>query len=149
MGLKLFKTSPDCKKCIHCTFRSWVHAIFSHYRTVFPQLGDNYAWKCSSDNFPHINICHHVWKAVRTTMQSNLGLQARGKGNEMEKNCRTNLSYSFRCFSNLLSRIGEQLNITVWFWKFSTHDDIYFVCGKMSDLDFYTQLFPNRGETVL
>ena len=38
---------------ISCTLRSWVHAIFSHYRTVSPTLGDNYASKCTSDSFPH------------------------------------------------------------------------------------------------
>ena len=35
------------------TLRSWVHEIFSQYRTVSPRLGDNYASKCSSDNFLH------------------------------------------------------------------------------------------------
>ena len=30
---------------------------------------------------------------------------------EMEKNCGTNLSHIFPCFSNLLPGIGEQLNI--------------------------------------
>ena len=40
-------------KCLCCTLRSWVHAIFWHYRTVSPRLGDIHASKCSSDNFPH------------------------------------------------------------------------------------------------
>ena len=42
--------------CICCTFRSWVHEIVSHYRTVSPRLGDNYASKFSSGNFPHTII---------------------------------------------------------------------------------------------
>ena len=42
----------------HClwmcfTLRSWVRDMFSHFRTVSPGLGDNYASKCSSDSFPH------------------------------------------------------------------------------------------------
>ena len=61
------------------------------------------------------NIYHHVWKTVRTTLQCIVGLQSRGEGHEMEKNCGTNLSHSFPCFSNLLPGIGEQQNIKVWF----------------------------------
>ena len=41
------------KNYLCCTLRSWVHDIFSHYRTVSPRLGDNCASKCCSDNFPH------------------------------------------------------------------------------------------------
>ena len=59
------------------------------------------------------NTFHHAWKTVRTTLQFIVGLQSRGEGHEMEKNCRTNLSNSFPCFSNLLRRIGEQQNIKV------------------------------------
>ena len=59
------------------------------------------------------NIHHNVWKTVRTSFQSNVGLQLQGEGHEMEKNCGTNLSHSFPCFSNLLPRIGEQQNIKV------------------------------------
>ena len=33
--------------------------------------------------------------------------------------------------------------------QFSTHDDVYFVRGKLSELHFYAKLSPNRGETVL
>ena len=57
----------------------------------------------------------------------------------MEKNYGTNLSHSFPCFSNLLPGIGE----------FSTHGDIYFVCGKLSELHFDAKLSPNPGGTVL
>ena len=32
------------------------------------------------------NIYHHVWKTVRTTLLSNVGLQSRGEGHEMENN---------------------------------------------------------------
>ena len=46
-----------------------------------------------------------------------------------KKNCGTNLSQSFPCFSNLLPGIGEQWNIKVWFWEFSTHSGIY-LCVK-------------------
>ena len=35
------------------TLRSWIHEIFSHDRTVSPRLGNNYALKCSFDNFTH------------------------------------------------------------------------------------------------
>ena len=31
------------------------------------------------------NIDHHVCKTVKTTLQSNVGLQSRGEGHEMEK----------------------------------------------------------------
>ena len=37
---------------ISCILRSWVHEIFMHSTTVSPQLGDNYASKCTSENFP-------------------------------------------------------------------------------------------------
>ena len=33
------------------------------------------------------NIHHHMWKTVRTTLQCIVGLQWRGEGHEMEKNC--------------------------------------------------------------
>ena len=36
-----------------CTLRSWVHEMFSHYRTVTPRLGDNSLSKCSSNSFSH------------------------------------------------------------------------------------------------
>ena len=73
------------------------------------------------------NIFHHVWKTVRTTLQSNVGLQLQGEGHEVEKNCGTNLSHSFSFFSNLFPGIEEPQNMKVWFLKFYTHDDIYFV----------------------
>ena len=38
---------------LSCTLRSWVHEMFIHSRTVSPRLGDNYASKFSSYNFPH------------------------------------------------------------------------------------------------
>ena len=53
------------------------------------------------------NIHHYVWKTVRTTLQCFVGLQLRGEGHEMEKNCWINMSHSFPCFSNLLPRIEE------------------------------------------
>ena len=43
-------------------------------------------------------------------------------------------------------RIAEPRNIKMWFWEFSTHGDISFVCGKLSELHFYTQLSPNLGD---
>ena len=43
-----------------------------------PRLEDNYASKCSSDNFPHTKR-HHAWKTVRTTWQFNVVLQLRGE----------------------------------------------------------------------
>ena len=61
------------------------------------------------------NIYHHVWKIVRTTLQCIVGLQSRGEGHEMEKNCGTNRSPGFLCFSNLLPGMGEQGNIKVLF----------------------------------
>ena len=80
------------------------------------------------------NIYHPVWKTIRTTLQSNVGFQSQRESHEMEKNCATNLSHYFPCFSNHLHGIGEQWNIKVWFWEFSTHDDIYFVFEKLSEL---------------
>ena len=58
---------------------------------------------------------------------------------------RKTLSHIFPCFLNLLPGIGKQQNI----WEFCTHDDIYFVCGKLSELHFDTQLSPNRGRLYL
>ena len=72
-----------------------------------------------------------------------------GEGHEIEKNCRTNLSHIFPCFSNLLPGIREQWNIKVRFWEFATHDDVYFVRGKLSELHLDTDLSPNWGENVL
>ena len=43
---------------------------------------------------------------------------------------RKTLSHSFPCFSNLLPGIGEKRSNKWWFWEFSMHRDIYFVCGK-------------------
>ena len=57
------------------------------------------------------NIPHHVWKTLRTTLQSNIVLQSLGEGHELK----TNLSHSVPCFSNLLPGIGERRNIKVWF----------------------------------
>ena len=61
------------------------------------------------------NIYHHVWKTVRTTLQSKVGLQSPGEGHEMEQKCGTNLFHSFPCFSKLLPGIGEEQNIKVLF----------------------------------
>ena len=125
-----------------CTLRSLVHEIFSHYRTVSPRLGDHYASKCSSDNFPHTKhillcvencqnyIAMHRWSPI-----------ARWRSWNWDKLCD-----SFPCFSNLLPVIGEQQNIKVWFSKFSTHEDVYFVCEKLSELHFDTHL---RGDSSI
>ena len=106
---------------------------FSHIIKESPR---DLLWNVVLKIFHKQNIHHHVWNTVRTTWQSTVGHQWRGEDHEMEKNCGTNLSHSFPCFSNILPRIGEQQNIKVWFWEFSTHDDIYFVCGKLSKLHF-------------
>ena len=82
------------------------------------------------------------------TMRQNVVLQSWGEGHEVEKNCGRNLSHCFPFFLNLFPRIREPQNIIEWFLKFSTHDDIYFVCGKLSELHFDTKLSSNRGETV-
>ena len=55
------KLTPGCMK-VHVgvlillcsTLRSWVHNMFSHFRTVSPGLGSNYASKCSSASFPRM-----------------------------------------------------------------------------------------------
>ena len=95
------------------------------------------------------NIYHHVWKTVRTTLQIIVGLQSQGEGHEMERKiCGTNL-FLFLCFSNILLGIGERQNFKVWLWEISMHGDVYFVCGKLSELHFETQVSPNRKETVL
>ena len=75
--------------------------------------------------FPTQNVNHHVWKSVITTLQSIVSLQLRGEGHEMDKNCGTNQSYSFPCFSNLIPGIGEQQNIKIWFSEFSTHGFVW------------------------
>ena len=46
---------------------------------------------------------------------------------------RKTMGQSFPCFSNLLPGIGEKQSNKVWFSEFSTHRDIYFVCGKMPE----------------
>ena len=53
-------------------------------------------------------IYYYVWKTVTTTSQCIVGLRLRGYGHEMKKNCGTNPSHSFPCFSKLLPRIGVQ-----------------------------------------
>ena len=113
---------------LRCTLRSWVHEIFSPYRTVSPQLEDNYASKCSSDSFPHTKHISLCVENCQITLKCIVGLQLRGEGHEIEKNYVTNLYNSFPWFSSLLPGIGEQQNIKVWFSKFFTHDDIYFMC---------------------
>ena len=95
------------------------------------------------------NMYQRVWKTFRTTMQCIVGLYSWGGYHEMEKNFGTNLSHSFSRLSNLFPGIGEQQNIKVQFWEFSTHGDIYFVPGKLLELQFDKQLSPNPGETVL
>ena len=60
---------------------------------------------------------------------------------------RKTLSHSFPYFSNLLPRIGEKRSIKVWFWEISTHCDIYFVCGKLSEPHF--DAFQNFNELSL
>ena len=78
-------------------------------------------------------IYHHVGKPVRTTLQSNVGLQLRGEAHEMEKKCRKNRSHTW----DLLLGIGEKQNINVWFWEYSTHDDIYFCLWKTVRATFW------------
>ena len=46
------------------------------------------------------NIYHLLWKTVITTLQCIVGLQSWGEGHATEKNCGTNLSYSFLAFQN-------------------------------------------------
>ena len=58
------------------------------------------------------------------------------------------MGQSFPCFSNLLPGIGEKRSNKVWFWEFSTHRDIYFVCGKMPEPHFDAWLSPNPGKTI-
>ena len=45
-GHIIFSANPIC-----CTLRPWYHEICIHSRTVSPRLEDNYASKCSSENF--------------------------------------------------------------------------------------------------
>ena len=54
-GRNIILTAWVIIECICCTLRSWVHEIFIHSRTVSLRWGDNYASKCSFDNFPHTN----------------------------------------------------------------------------------------------
>ena len=58
----IFRCIGQLLQRISCTLRSWVQEIFSHSRTVSPRLGDNYASKCSHDNFPIapcVENCHN------------------------------------------------------------------------------------------
>ena len=94
-GYPLLWLSMFACKWVRCTLRSWVHELFSHYRTVSPGLGDNCVNKCSSDSFSHTNICHYAWKTLKTTLWCFIVLQSQGEGLKSKENYGTDLSHSF------------------------------------------------------
>ena len=82
------------------------------------------------------NICHHVWKTLRNTLWCFVVLQSWGEVLISKENYGTNLSHNFFPSHDILLAIGDQQCIAMYFWQFSTHSDIYFVCGKLSELHF-------------
>ena len=60
---------------ICCTLRSWVHEMFSHYKTVSSGLGDNCVSNVALTVFHTQNICHHARKFLRTTLWCFIVLQ--------------------------------------------------------------------------
>ena len=75
------------KKYICCTLTSWVHAFFSHYRTVSRDWETTMRQNVVLTVFHTQHVYHHACKTVRTTLQCIIGFQLPGKGHEMEKNC--------------------------------------------------------------
>ena len=76
--------------------------MFSHFRTVSPGLGYNYASKSSFDSFPHTK-----YTSPRTEHSQNHTLMfdfspIPGRRFEKQGKLWKNLSHSFPCFSNLL-----------------------------------------------
>ena len=54
------------------------------------------------------NICHHVWKTLRTILWGFFVLQFRGEGLKSKENYGIDFSHSFSPFNDLFSTIGDQ-----------------------------------------
>ena len=96
------------------------------------------------------NIHHHVWKTARTTLQSNVGLQLRGEGHEMENQTVGQICpivfLAIQIFPPGLENNETSKCGTDSFPRMMT----YMLCvEKLSELHFDTQLSPNCEETVL
>ena len=95
------------------TIRSWVREVVIHSRTVSPQGGDNYALKCSSENFPHRK---YISPCVEISLTHTLIFHFSpilGGGSKNWGNCGTDLSHSFYTFHYLIPAIGDQQYITI------------------------------------
>ena len=83
---------------LRCTLRSWVHEIFhiieQSPRNWEPTVCQNVALTV----FPTQNICHLVWKTLRTTLWCFFGLQSWEEGLKSKENYATDLSHSFSPF---------------------------------------------------
>ena len=55
-------------KCTCCTLRSWVHEIFSQYRTVSRDWETAVCQNVALTFFHTQNIRHNEWKTLRTTL---------------------------------------------------------------------------------
>ena len=82
--------------------------------TLQNRLGDNYVLKCSFDSFAATNYASPCVENCQNYIAMHRWSPTQGEGHEMKKNCETNLSHSFPCFSNLIPEIGELGNIKVW-----------------------------------
>ena len=60
------------------------------------------------------NVCHHLWKTLRTTLLCFIVLQSRQEGLKSRENYETDLSHSFSLFNDLLPRIGDQQCIALY-----------------------------------
>ena len=101
-----------------CTIRSWYFKICICSRTVSPQLEDNYALKCSSDNFPYtyyMSLCMENYQNYITMYSCS---PITGRRSWKEKKYGTNLSRSFPCFPDLVPGIGEHWCIAHLFGQF-------------------------------
>ena len=131
-----FIVNPRHPTSLCCTLQSWVQEIVSHSRTVSPRLGDNCGLEYSSYNYS----IHKTYVTMRGKLSelhwyvllvSNCGEKVMKK-----ETYGTNPSHSFPSFLNLFPGIGGQPDIKVWFCQFSTHGDICFVFGNLSELNF-------------
>ena len=89
------------------TLRSWVHNMFSHFRTVSPGLGDNYASKCSSANFPHtkyVSLC--VEKSQNHTLMFHFS-PIWGEGLKSKENYGTDFPIVFLAFQTFSSGLDK------------------------------------------
>ena len=97
----------DWQREICCTLRSWFHEIFSQYRTVSLQMGDNCVSKFSSDSFSHTKYMSSCGKTLRTTLWYFAVFQFWGKGLKSKENYETDL---FQSIESLGTKNNQDIN---------------------------------------